>query len=403
MKIKQGHLSYCTNIHPGESWAEVFSQLKHNLPELKAQICPNAPFGIGLRLSNRSASELSEPSQLASFKQWLSERQLYVFTINAFPYGVFHSEPVKETVYLPDWRSQDRLEYTQRVADILSSLLPEGVTGSISTVPCAYKAEAESEQERRLISDNLLSCAIYLDRLNQNKGTKIRLALEPEPSCLLEYCADVEWFFSSYLFSKQAIDFVSEKCQKSKGESADLLKQHLTVCLDTCHAAVMFEDPLDFARRMKKQGILIGKVQVTNALAIKQDTQSLTETLINLKAFSDEVYLHQTVIKFDDGSKLAFVDLPQALDYVQTQQATKQPLEWRIHYHVPTFLKHLNKCETSQEPLIDFLRAQQDTPVSEHFELETYTFDLLPDHHQVDGVVANVAREILWARELLET
>ncbi len=402
MKIKQGHLSYCTNIHPGESWIEVFSQLKVNLPDLKAQICPEQPFGIGLRLSNRSAIELSEASQLASFKQWLSEHQLYVFTINAFPYGVFHSEPVKEAVYLPDWRSQDRLEYTQRVADILSSLLPEGVTGSISTVPCAYKTEAESEQEKRLISDNLLSCAVYLNRLYESKGTKIHLALEPEPSCLLEYCDDVEWFFSDYLFSEQAIGFFSAECKKSIKQGEDLLKQFLTVCLDTCHAAVMFEDPLEFAKRLKKKGILIGKVQVTNALAIKQETQALSETLANLTAFSDKVYLHQTVIKFDDGSKLAFIDLPQALVYVQEMQAKKQPLEWRVHYHVPTFLKLLNNCETSQEPLVHFLKAQQNNPVCEHFELETYTFDLLPQCHQVDGVVANIAREIQWAKELLQ-
>src|SRR4051812_11785977 len=52
------HLTYCTNIHPAVGWAAVLESLRAHAPALKARLSPDAPFGIGLRLSGAESSEL---------------------------------------------------------------------------------------------------------------------------------------------------------------------------------------------------------------------------------------------------------------------------------------------------------------------------------------------------------
>ena len=113
MQYDRFHLTYCTNIHPGETWPEVWANLQHYLPQLKQAMSPDRPFGIGLRLADVASRDLLQGDCLAQFKTWLTAENLYVFTLNGFPYGSFHHQVVKDQVYAPDWTVSDRLEYTQ--------------------------------------------------------------------------------------------------------------------------------------------------------------------------------------------------------------------------------------------------------------------------------------------------
>src|SRR5690349_11264949 len=97
------HLTYCTNIHPGETWDEVFANVSTHVLAVKAKVSPARPFGVGLRLSAAAARRLAEPAVLEEFRHFLATNGLYVFTINGFPYGAFHGVAVKENVYRPDW------------------------------------------------------------------------------------------------------------------------------------------------------------------------------------------------------------------------------------------------------------------------------------------------------------
>ncbi|NDC64653.1 MAG: hypothetical protein EBZ59_11860, partial [Planctomycetia bacterium] len=129
------HLAYCTNIHRGESWPETFAALETHAMAVRQRVAPDAPFAIGLRLSDAASRDLAQPATLARFRQWLRERDAYVFTINGFPFGTFHGARVKEQVYAPDWTRPERLAYTQRLFRILVDLLPDNpaVQGSVST------------------------------------------------------------------------------------------------------------------------------------------------------------------------------------------------------------------------------------------------------------------------------
>ena len=109
------HLTYCTNIHPGETWAEVEHNLRQYVLPLKTRLCRDRPFGIGLRLADVAARELLEDDNLDRFRAWLQTHNLYVFTLNGFPYGGFHHQVVKDKVYAPDWSTSERLDYTLRL------------------------------------------------------------------------------------------------------------------------------------------------------------------------------------------------------------------------------------------------------------------------------------------------
>ena len=84
--------------------------------------------GSGVRILNQPPpAPLKESVRCA-------EQNLYVFTINGFPYGCFHGARVKENVYVPDWRTPERRDYTNLLADILADLLPRNLTVQIFRV-----------------------------------------------------------------------------------------------------------------------------------------------------------------------------------------------------------------------------------------------------------------------------
>ncbi len=194
------HLTYCTNIHPGESWPEVRANVERHVVAVKARVCPDAPFGVGLRLSARAAAELRQPHELAAFAAFLKDSGLYVFTINGFPYGAFHEARVKENVYLPDWRDPARARYSACLAEVLAALLPEGMVGSVSTVPGAFRSAAPTSDDAAQIARALVDHAATLVRVLETTGKEITLALEPEPMCLLETSDEAVRFFEERLF-----------------------------------------------------------------------------------------------------------------------------------------------------------------------------------------------------------
>ena len=199
MKLASGYLSYCTNIHSGESWMDHFEAIKKNFPTIKKEVSPGQPMGIGLRLSNSASTDLLDPNEIQIFKDWLSDHQAYVFTMNGFPYGDFHHAIVKDQVHAPDWTSQERLEYTIRLFKILAELLPEGMEGGISTSPLSYRhwfpTKKLSEEAKNRATRNIILVAEELYKFNITNGKRMHLDIEPEPDGMLETGAEfIAWY-----------------------------------------------------------------------------------------------------------------------------------------------------------------------------------------------------------------
>src|SRR5690242_19178170 len=171
MRLAHGlHLAYCTNVHPGETWAQTFEALNRWTLAIKERLGNPDPYAIGLRLSDQASRDLSQPDVLASFQRWLEAHNGYVFTINGFPYGRFHGARVKENVYRPDWTTRERLEYTTRLFDLLAALLPQDIEGSVSTLPGSFKEFIHSPAQVQAIRDNLWRCVEHVAQRSQRSG-----------------------------------------------------------------------------------------------------------------------------------------------------------------------------------------------------------------------------------------
>ena len=398
------HLGYCTNIHAGEKWDDVFAQLQKHVPLIKRRVSPDAAFGLGLRASMQSITDLQKPSTLARFRQWLQSENLYVFTVNGFPYGTFHGTQVKADVYRPDWSREERLNYTCAIADVLAQLGPPDNVGSISTVPGTFRDWADAGT-RLAIVNNLLRCVAHCMQLHQDTGVTIKVALEPEPACLLETVDDVIAFFKNELHTGTAANQLAVLAKCTDKQATVAIQTHLGICYDICHAAVEFEDPLSGIERMQSADIPIIKLQLSSALRLPVvDATSLAA----LQSFDEPVYLHQVVERSAD--KLTrFHDLPvamQAHDMASQETVADQHLladkEWRVHFHVPVFLKTLQSFGTTQSELSKVLEAHAQSPIAPHLEVETYTWDVLPEDYRDVSVDEAIARELNWVKQYLK-
>lgn len=385
------HLSYCTNIHQGETWSETLKNIKDYLPLVKKRVVPNAPFGIGLRLSALAAEGLSKKHECTRLKDYLEQEDLYIFTLNGFPYGTFHGRRVKEKVYHPDWRQPERLIYTNLLADLLADLLPNGVNmGSISTVPGAFKEEITQKSEIREMACAMAKHVAHLVRIERNTGRLIKTALEPEPCCYIETIDEAILFYKDYLLSNTVIDQLANDCGFSRPEGERAIRRHLGICLDLCHAAVEFENARSCIKNLKATGIELPKIQLSSGLRIPSVTR---ENAKSLKLFSDQIYLHQVVEK-ENGRLRRYKDLPEALATIEEKRDSR---EWRVHFHVPIFLQEMDLFSTTRAFLEDVLHINSENPISDHFEVETYTFDVLPKKYKTNDVIDNIVRELEWA------
>jgi sugar phosphate isomerase/epimerase len=392
----RGHLTYCTNIHAGESWPEVQSALSQYLPAVRRQVAPDRPFGVGLRLSAMAAEALRERAALDELKALLAASDCYVFTINGFPYGPFHGRRVKEAVYQPDWRHEERVAYSNLLADLLVELLPDdpALEGSISTVPGTFKPLAESPGAIEAIARNLIRHAAHLVQIERDSGRTIALALEPEPYCFLETIDETVRFFEQHLFAKPALEQLVDHTGGSRSDAEAALRRHLGVCYDVCHAAVEFEDAAESVRALQAAGIAIPKLQLSAALRIADVGPATAD---QLRPFDEPVYLHQ-VVERRDGRLTRHLDLPDALATITDSVGA----EWRVHFHVPVFLAELKDFSTTQAFLREILALHRRRPISDHLEVETYTWDVLPERYRQVDVASAIARELAWAIEQLE-
>jgi hypothetical protein len=389
------HLTYCTNIHAGESWQDIRSSLDEHVPDIKSRVAPGQPMGIGLRLSGQAAVAARGPEAVASFREQLSALGAYVFTINAFPFGPFHGVRVKEHVYLPDWRDRERVSFTANSAAVLAAILPDGVDGSISTVPGAFKPNGRSGEARAAMADNLIFAIADLVDVKRRTGKHIALALEPEPCCVLETTEESIAFFKDELLKPDTLDRLGALTGVSRREAEGLLRGHLGICYDVCHGAVEYEDIVTELDRLLAAGITIPKIQLSAAMRVPAMKKNL---VVAVMKYNDGVYLHQSIIRRDDNF-VRHVDLPDAVAAFGEGRADG---EWRIHCHVPVFLADLGEISSTRSDLVATLAALRRKARSSHLEVETYTWDVLPDELRTGSKSADIAREIAFCQKELE-
>ena len=397
-----GHLTYCTNIHAGESWEDHFAALKENVPRIKEQLSPDKPFGIGLRLSHLASLELGKKETLETFREWLDKTQCYVFVINGFPYGGFHHTKVKDRVHAPDWTTQDRVLYTIQLFNILSALLPEGMEGGVSTSPLSYKhwhgtAPEERQQAFETATENILKVVDDLIKIRETTGQLLHIDVEPEPDGLIGNGPEfISWY--RHVLLPQGIRYLKDHLGYDADQATAAIKDHVQLCYDICHFAVGYEDHTAMIRELDMQEIKVGRIQISAALKADMAPNPVDrgKTVEAFRQFNESTYLHQVVARQEDGSFIRYPDLPEALQDANAASTR----EWRSHFHVPLFVKDYGLLQSTQADIEKVLSIQKTKPFSPFMEVETYTWEVLPDKLRLP-MKESIVRELQWVIALL--
>ncbi|BDS09004.1 sugar phosphate isomerase [Oceaniferula spumae] len=379
MKFHNAHLAYCTNIHPAESWEETLHALKtHTLAVRDKVLTPDSPSGyaIGLRLSARAASELLEESNLSDFKAWLEKENCYVFTINGFPYGDFHGTRVKEKVFQPDWTTDERLDYTIQLFEIIAQLVPKGIDGSVSTLPGSHKTFHADEAA---IFTNLERCAVKIEELSQQYDRDLHLGLEPEPLGHFENTEESLAFFDRFLATV---------------DDPEMVKRRIGINYDTCHFALEFDDCKKSLDALINAGLRISKVHLSSALEF--DPQS-DEAMESIRNFDEPTYFHQVILLDNNRGLTRHPDLPDFFaDLEQSNSSHPDAIAGRIHFHIPLYSEPEAPLKSTQDHAVDALKYLAENPnFCSHFEIETYTWGVLPDDLQIP-IEDQIALEYEW-------
>ncbi len=387
----QFHLTYCTNIHPGQDWKTTFNHLKQYVPGIKKQVAPEIPFGLGLRLSNTASEELGLGEHLTIFRDWLELEGIYVFTMNGFPYGNFHNEKVKDHVHTPDWTTYARVSYTKRLFEQLAILLPAGMTGGISTSPVSYKhwhaPGKETDEVLQKAAVHLAEVVLHLHSLEEQTGRYLHLDIEPEPDGLLENTKDVLHFFEDVLLPV-ATGIVMDRHEIDASTSRGRILRYITICYDICHFSLAYEDPAITFDKLDRAGIKIGKIQVSAALKILSQSGNNDAVWRSLARFDEPVYLHQVTERLGTEVR-TYRDLPEVLT------AQNEFFELRAHFHVPVFLTKFGPLFSTQDHILKVFDILRDRMVSAHLEIETYTWEVLPDDLKKE-LSTSIIREVQW-------
>jgi len=396
MKTALGHLTYCTNIHAGKNWTEDFEILKRNLPIIKKSIAPDQPFGIGLRVSEAASLQLVNPVILTEFKQWLQDNNAYVFTMNGFPYGDFHHTVVKENVHRPDWTTAARQDYTIRLFKILQSLLPLDMDGGISTSPLSYRhwftSIGDADRAKELATLNIIEVLKELHTIYVESDCLMHLDVEPEPDGMLETGKEyITWFEDDLL--RMGVPALMESFGLSAAAAEESIKRHLCLCYDVCHFSIGYENHEAVLNELQEKGLRIGKIQISAALKANLNVSAAAKVQIkeSFGIFNETTYLHQVVAKKSDGSLIRYPDLPQALDDFE-HQAVEQ---WRAHFHVPVSLKEIGVLQSTQDDILKVLELQKKQLFTNHLEVETYTWEVLPEQIKLP-VTQSIINELDW-------
>jgi sugar phosphate isomerase/epimerase len=388
-----GHLTYSTLVHAGDTWEQMWASLQAYVPQVKARVSPDAPFGLCLRLSAVSAETLAaSAAERAALTRFLAEHDLYVFTVNAFVYGGFKDQLVKEEVYEPDWRTEERVRYTMNVADVLAEIAPADVQPSIQTPPMGFKPKVTGPEVIAKYRRNVLRVAAHLIELERRTGTTVTLAIEPEPACFVETADEAIEYFRDHLYSGETATELAELTGLPIAEAHAALRRHIGLVYDVGHQAVEFEDPRPALLKLVAAGIPVFKLQLAAALRIPDVGP---EDVERLRRFAGTIYLTQTVQR-RGGEITRFLNMEDAFAAWESDPGGT-PREWRIHFHVPIFLERLGELETTRASTADALALHREQPLSRHVEIETYTFDVLPDEFKTGDIVEYVSREIEWA------
>jgi hypothetical protein len=273
------------------------------------------------------------------------------------------------------------------------------VNPSIQSPPLGFKPRVTGPDVVESYAANVRHFAVFLHRLRERTGRTVTLALEPEPYCFLETTAETVDFFTRILRSKESIASLASELGVDAAAAREILQRHIGTVYDICHQAVEYEDITASLQALADNDIPVFKLQEAAAVRVPRVTPEAIEAL---RIYADTVYLTQTIER-RNGQLTKFLNLEDAFKAYEADPSGER--EWRIHIHVPVFLDDLgDHFKTTRFAIEDALAFHRKYRKSAQLEIETYTWDVLPDHLKSGDIVDYVVQELDWVKgQLVKT
>jgi hypothetical protein len=274
--------------------------------------------------------------------------------------------------------------------------------GGISTSPLSYKYWHHNDGEPNAAvfekcTYSILEVVEQLIHLKNTTGKIIHIDIEPEPDGLLESGEEFIHWYLDYLIPL-GTNYLFERLHVTSEEATELIKTFVQLCYDVCHFAVGYEEPSIVLTQLKKNNIKIGKLQISAALKAKLPPETVERNMV-MEAFSqfnESTYLHQVIALMKDSSFKRYRDLPDALNDWDNASAK----EWRSHFHVPLFIEDYGVLQSTRSDIETVLSLHKNEQFTAHLEIETYTWDVLPDTLKLP-IGQSIIRELQWVKQLL--
>ena len=264
---------------------------------------------------------------------------------------------------------------------------------SIQSPPLGFKPKVTGPEYVNEFTRHVIRTVAHMIQLEKRTGRTVTLALEPEPACFLETTEEAVDYFKNHLYAAEAVRMIVTATGLNKSQAEAALRKHLGMVYDICHQAVEYEDIGASLRKLADNGIPVFKLQEAAALRVPNVTK---ETVEAMRPFADTVYLTQTIEKID-GKLNRYLNLEDAFAAFEANPKGKR--EWRTHVHVPVFLDKIGEhFETTRFAIEDALKFHKKNKLSPQLEIETYTWDVLPDSMKIGSIVDYVERELDWVQ-----
>ncbi len=380
-------LSYEMNVHPGDTLRELLHSLDRWTLPIRDRVAPGQAFGIVPRVGRKLLQELRTQKARRTLQEKLATKNFFLYTVNAFPIGNFHARRVKEQVYSPPWTHGERARLTNQVVDLLAELLPQDEVGTISTLGGTYRPWGNTRQDHERMAVNYLRTVEHMARMALKGGPTVLLAVEPEPDTTLETMRDVIHLVDNFL-RPLIPQRLARPLGVSRSRAEELFHCHFTVNLDVCHLSVLFRDPVREWRALEKAGLKVGKLHITNALALPRPGRSPT-ALAELKSYDEPRYLHQFAARRPGGELVRGGDLSELCPSVVADTE-----EVRVHFHVPLSRARMGRLSTTRSSTSQVLHHTLRHPHPPHLAIETYTWPIIS--RDKDNLVDGIVREFRW-------
>ncbi|WP_405065476.1 metabolite traffic protein EboE [Kribbella sp. NBC_01510] len=363
------HVGYCATVHPADDLDGVIADLDGCARRVRVEL--DVPvLGIGLWLASPVADRLANsPSSLNKLRRSLTRNHLEVVTLNGIPHAHFTDQVVGTKVFCPDWTEPERLRYTLDLVDVLAELLPADASyGSISTLPLAWRvpwSKARDTAARKALD----GVEQHLARTETRTGRRIRIAVEPEPGCVLEMIGQAAAWLSRYSSPYGGLSRIG-------------------LGLDACHLAVQFEEPADAFETLWRAGVDVVKGQLAVAPTLVDPSDAAGRYALG--QLGTPKYLRQ--VREWGG--------PGVDDVAQAYELSGHSA-WRMHAHVPAHTAPPPPLSATTLALEDCLTrlVGGGHPLTHHLESEVYAWPRPPKTKQ--QLAKRIAKELRWLRDRL--